>query len=136
MIKLKYLMLYCERVYTDKDVSKPSIEDNLFILPDKLANEITSYLADEKYVLLEFVSPIIDPYNKKDSIPTVLYSDGMYVWDSIIIHWIYKYRVRLPDEFLIYFNQLISKKFLPIILDKECLLEQVNGNGDYEEIFV
>ena len=77
-----------------------------FKLSESLAKEIVAYL-ESGSTILEFVSPTTDPYNSADQVPNIILTDGLYVWDAIIIHWIKKYRVRLPDEFLTHYELLV-----------------------------
>jgi len=65
-------------------------------------NEIITYLrdkVDEAAVAgraLDFIT--------KERIPSewLIYSDGIYWWDTVLIHHIEKYEVSLPDEFIIH----------------------------------
>jgi hypothetical protein len=110
--KLKSLVLYREHKYNDRDFSHPSIENNKFILSEALAGELVNYL-DSGVVLFEFVSPTTDPYNDSDVIPNKVLSDGVYVWDWVVINWVVKYRIRLPDLFLAHVkNQKKNKNLI------------------------
>ncbi len=92
-------MLYKEKIYENRDETKPSIEDNLNALSKEQAEKVAIYL-ESGHILLSFVSPTIDPFDQKTRLPVVIYTDGVYIWDSIIIHWVKSYRVKLPEEFL------------------------------------
>lgn len=127
---MKNLVLYRDRYYQDQPLSRPSIEDNKFKLSESLANEIVAYL-ESGSTILEFVSPTIDPYNSADQVPNIILTDGIYVWDAIIIHWIKKYRVRLPDEFLTHYENMKSKQTGSIPL-RDDILEELK---DAEDIF-
>lgn len=127
---MKNLVLYRDRYYQDQPLSRPSIEDNKFKLSESLANEIVAYL-ESGSTILEFVSPTTDPYNSSDQVPNIILTDGLYVWDAIIIHWIKKYRVRLPDEFLTHYENMKSKKKGSIPLPDDILEELKNA----EDIF-
>lgn len=127
---MKNLVLYRDRYYQDQPLSRPSIEDNKFKLSESLANEIVAYL-ESGSTILEFVSPTIDPYNSADQVPNIILTDGIYVWDAIIIHWIKKYRVRLPDEFLTHYENMKSKQKGSIPL-RDDILEELK---DAEDIF-
>ena len=74
-------------------------------------------------VLIEFVSPTADPFNPEAFVRNVIYSDGDYVWDGIVLHWIEKYRVRLPNEFLEHVELRCGQDIADI--DQEVLLEEV-----------
>jgi len=127
---MKNLVLYRDRYYQDQPLSRPSIEDNKFKLSESLAYEIVAYL-ESGSTILEFVSPTIDPYNSADQVPNIILTDGIYVWDAIIIHWIKKYRVRLPDEFLTHYENMKSKQKGSIPL-RDDILEELK---DAEDIF-
>lgn len=123
MTNLKILTLFREYNYTEYLPNEPSIEDNKFILSDDIANEIANYLDDERYIALQFVSPTTDPYNKIDRVSHIICTDGVYVWDGVIIHWIRKYRVRLPNEFLSHFYKVKNNPVPQKILDELPLLD-------------
>ena len=101
--KLKYLMVYREMFRYKKVLSKPSIENHKDVLTDDLALDILKYLELDDHLQHQFVSPTTDPYSG-DSIPFETYSDGVYVWDSTLIHWVKKYKIQLPMIFLEHFN--------------------------------
>lgn len=125
MIKLKKLVLFREYNYANIMQDKPSIEDNKFVLPADLANEIADYLEDEKYLLLQFVSPTSDPYNPNEYVPHIICSDGTFAWDGVIIHWIRKYCIKLPDDFLYHFEQMKKNPVSSPDLKNSPLLELV-----------
>ncbi len=131
MEQLKNLVLYREHFYEDRPLNKPSIEDYKGLLPVKLADDIIKYL-ESGYRLLEFVSPIEDPYNPEDKVPFVIFTDGVYVWDEVIISWLKKYRVQLPREFLEYFDKINKKT-----VDHDSIPIGLSGLlKEAEEIFV
>ncbi|QNW95837.1 hypothetical protein IC800_06255 [Acinetobacter seifertii] len=121
MNNLKTLLLYREIFDSNRPLDKPTIEDNKYFLSENNADEIVKYF-ESGLVLLEFVSPIEDPYNHQDILPNIIYSDGVYVWDAIIINWVRKYRVRLPAEFIDYFKGLSN-----IVVDKKVRSGKVIG---------
>lgn len=101
--RLKFLAVYRER-FTDTNISsQPSIENYKDLLTNEFVGEILKYLESDDYLQLEFVSHTQDTYSG-DSIPFFIYSDGVYVWDTTLIHWVKKYRIQLPREFLEHFN--------------------------------
>lgn len=110
-MKYKDIVLYRERAYDNRDESKPSIEDNLNKLSEETAKKVVAYL-ESGLVLREYVSPTTDPYDQKTRLPVVIYTDGEYIWDSIIIHWVAKYRVNLPETFL---NHVLTHQRFPDI---------------------
>lgn len=71
-------------------------------MPIALAEEVAAYLR-RGLILIEFVSPTPDPYCHDDMVRNVVLSDGVYVWDGVILNWVEKYRVRMPEEFMKHF---------------------------------
>ena len=116
-------MLYKEKAYQNRDASKPSIENNLNILNDEQRDRVLEYL-DSGHLLLSFVSPTTDPYDQKTSLPLEIYTDGIYVWDTIIMHWVRCYKVRLPDDFL---NHILSSE---VFLDNSNKSAEFGGVND------
>ncbi len=104
---MKNLVLYREKYYQNRPLDRPSIEDHKFKLSESLANEIVKYL-ESGTTIIEFVSPTTDPYND-DSVPYILLTDGLFIWDAVIINWVKKYRIKLPDEFLIHYESMKNK---------------------------
>ncbi|WFS03141.1 hypothetical protein [Rhizobium tumorigenes] len=102
MENLKRLFLYKERQDLPASLAAPSIEDNMNAMPVRLAKEVAAYLK-QGLILIEFVSPTRDPYSQHDMVRNVVFSDGVYFWDGVILHWVEKYRVRLPEEFMAHF---------------------------------
>jgi len=99
MCKLKQLVLYREKNYSNRDVNIPSIEENMHVLSEGGCEKVLKYMWSGK-VLIEFVSPTTDPYCPKDQVRNVIMSDGVYVWDGVIMNWVEKYKIRLPEIFL------------------------------------
>lgn len=126
MSNLKQLELYRERRYSNRDLSRPSIEEHKNVLSDCLANQVVSYL-ENGTILWEFVSPTTDPYNSNDMIPNIIMSDGVYVWDGVIINWIKKYRIRLPEDFLVHLEKM---KYIPRKLDQKSLIREFEKGAD------
>jgi len=71
----------------------------MYFLSEELAEGILNYMK-RGVVILEFVSPVPDPLGGGDMVRNAIFSDGIYAWDGIVMNWIYKYRVKLPDEFV------------------------------------
>jgi len=107
--KLKYLAVYREKFLNKEVLSKPSIENHKDVLTDDLALDILKYLELDDHLQLQFVSHTIDPYTG-DSIPFATYSDGVYVWDTTLIHWVKKYKIQLPIVFLEHFSHFKGKR--------------------------
>ncbi|MGR9229520.1 hypothetical protein [Rhizobium leguminosarum] len=97
MENLKRLLLYKERQYSNQLPTAPSIEDNMNAMPTALAEDVAAYLR-HGLILIEFVSPVPDPYCHDDMVRNVVFSDGVYFWDGVILYWVEKYRVRMPEE--------------------------------------
>lgn len=95
---LKVLELYREKRFSDRLRRAPSIEGNIGALDDETASVVTTYMENAP-ILIEFGTDITDPHFTQDRVRYVLFSDGYYVWDGIILNWVRKHRVRLPREF-------------------------------------
>ncbi len=122
MDQLKHLILYRERDYGNGNSDAESVGDNLFGTDLQTSQRVLAYMKRAK-VLAEFVSPTADPFNPEHPVRNIIYSDGTYVWDSIVLHWIEKYRVRLPNEFLEHVELRCGQDIADI--DDEALLEEV-----------
>ncbi|WFR98778.1 hypothetical protein [Rhizobium tumorigenes] len=107
MENLKRLFLYKERQNSPESLAAPSIEDNMNAMSVRLAKEVADYLK-QGLILIEFVSPTLDPYSQHDMVRNVVFSDGVYFWDGVILHWVEKYRVRMPEEFMRHFYSATS----------------------------
>lgn len=101
--RLKFLAVYRERFTNTNISSQPSIENYKDALTNEFVCEILKYLESDGFLQLEFVSQTQDTYSG-DSIPFFIYSDGVYVWDTTLIHWVQKYRIQLPRVFLEHFS--------------------------------
>ena len=106
--KLKFLAVYREKISNKKVLSQPSIENHKEVLTHDFATNILKYLELDDHLQLQFISHTTDPYSG-DSIPLFIYSDGVYVWDTILIHWVKKYRIQLPMIFVEHFNNSKDK---------------------------
>ncbi len=98
-MRYKRLCLYKEKNYQNINHNHSSIESNKNFLDEDLTIEVLNYLKSG-LELVVFVSPWNDPYDKNTSYPYGIYTDGLYIWDSTIIHWVEKYQIRLPKEFI------------------------------------
>ncbi|OTG95731.1 hypothetical protein [Acinetobacter sp. ANC 3832] len=107
--KLKYLAVYREKFPDKKILSQPTIENYKDVLTLDFTTDILKYLELDDQLQLQFISHTTDPYSG-DSIPFCIYSDGDYVWDTTLIHWIKKYRIQLPMVFLEHFSNSKNKK--------------------------
>jgi hypothetical protein len=121
-VKLTKLELFREKNFVSRDSSRPSIEGNIGCLDDNQASMVLSYM-DRALTLIEFVSPIKDPYFTNDKVRYALFSDGTYVWDGIILNWVSKYRVKLPTEFLQHVEKNFNNVDSALALDESALLE-------------
>ncbi|MEB3046829.1 hypothetical protein [Rhizobium mulingense] len=110
----KRLILYRERQYSEFVPIAQSIKDNTNVIPASLAKEVQTYLS-RGLVLIEFISPTPDPYCPTDLVRNVVFSDGVYFWDGILLHWVENYRVRMPEEFMAHFD---SAKSRPMPVDE------------------
>ncbi|MHC2460656.1 hypothetical protein ACVMIX_007360 [Rhizobium leguminosarum] len=114
MDNLKRLVLYKEKQYFEVAPTAQGIKENINIMPASLAKEVAAYLR-RGLVLIEFVSPTPDPYSPVDLVRNVVFSDGVYFWDGIILHWVEKFKIRMPEEFMAHFD---SAKSRPIPVDE------------------
>lgn len=114
MEKPRRLVLYRERQYSEVAPIAQSIKVNMDAMPASLAKGVAAYLS-RGLVLIEFVSPTPDPYSPADLVRNVVFSDGVYFWDGIILHWVEKYKVRMPEEFMAHFDAAKSR---PIPVDE------------------
>ena len=79
-------------------------------------------------VIDEWLSNIRDPISGRLDIPSKTWCDGQYVWNSSHIHYVKKYRVRLPDEFVEHVKSRVKMKFDAKSLSKAEL------HAEFEEI--
>lgn len=86
----------------------PSVFSHLNSLGHDTAKIISSYL-ENGLVLFEFVSPIPSVIDKK-MVPYVLYSDGKYCWDGMLLHLVRDYSVELPEEFV---SHILNSEIFP-----------------------
>ncbi|MBB3391052.1 hypothetical protein FHT82_003824 [Rhizobium sp. BK275] len=82
-------------------------------MPSALAEEVAAYLR-RGLILIEFISPTPDPYCHDDLVRNVALSDGVYVWDGVLLNWVEKYKVRMPEEFVKHFY---ASKARPLPVD-------------------
>lgn len=80
---------------------------------------VFEYMTNAK-VLIEFISPTPDPYNPEVLVRNVIYGD--YVWDRIVLRWVEKYRVRLPNDFLEHVELRCGQDIADF--DQQALLEE------------
>lgn len=129
---LKKLELYREKRFSNQLLSEPSIEGNIGALDDKTASVVAAHMASAP-ILIEFGTRIPDPYFTQDRVRYVLFSDGQYVWDGIILNWVIKHRVRLPRAFIEHVKESIGKSDYLISLNTAGLLE---ASKSAEPVFV
>lgn len=103
---LKGLYLYAECFNHQSEVDAPSVYDHMYFYDENKINEVIQYL-ENGFVLFEFVSPIRDVIDSADLIPNKIYTDGSYTWNAVLIHWLRKYRVKLPEELLSHIDKQI-----------------------------
>ncbi|STZ74842.1 Uncharacterised protein [Moraxella lacunata] len=118
-MRYKRLCLYRENSSNPYKKNYASISDNMNVLTEDLTELILNYL-ESGCELMTFVTPMSDPYNNNDKYPYTIYTDNVYIWDSVIINWIRKYRIRLPDDFIHHVERQITKvdtEFTPYIDD-------------------
>lgn len=89
--RIKSLKLFRDHADIERNMQKTSDADR---------DLIVNYMEDEAFLLGMFVSPMIDTFDKKTEITAATYTDGKYLWNSQLVHWIRSYSVRVPDEFI------------------------------------
>jgi len=104
-----------------------SIIENSNVLSKKDAISISGYMRS-CLVLVEWLSSSPDPLNKKKYITTRSWSDGVYIWRELHIHFIEKYRVRLPRDFYLHVKAQMENGFDLSNFDKDDLYDR------YQEI--
>jgi hypothetical protein len=112
-----------------------SLAQNTEMLSEEDAHLISGYM-NSCIVIDEWLSNVKDALTNKLNVPSKTWCDGTYVWDSLHIHYVEKYRVRLPLEFIAHVKKSIAAGFDPNILNKndlsskfEDILEKV-AEGD------
>lgn len=83
-------------------------------------------------MILAYMGPTEDPYSG-EMIEHAVYSDGTFVWDGVIKHWIWKYDVRVPKVFLDHIDAFDGDLTKFFDIEKEVLPELRKHN---ELIFV
>lgn len=121
MKKLQYLVLYKERLVTEEADKVESVFDNMNVLSEKDSAFIHEYMS-QGLVLVEFVSPTLDPISEKFDTSNIVLTDGNYVWDGILMKWIKNYKVRLPQEFLNWAREIGIETDYTLSLNKNELL--------------
>ncbi len=106
--------------------SSISLAQNLDFLSQEDAQIISAYM-ESCVVIDEWLSNIKDPISGRLEIPSRTWSDGGYVWDSSHIHYVKRYRVRLPDEFVEHVKNRVKMKFDAKILNKAELHAEFEG---------
>lgn len=103
--------------------SSISLVENLnYFSPDD-AETIAAYM-ESCVIINEWLSNIKDPVSGRLEIPSKTWSDGQFAWDSSHIHYVKRYRVRLPDAFVEHVNNQLSQKFDTKTLNKAELREK------------
>lgn len=119
-----------------KSPSSISLVENLNYLSPGDARIISAYM-ESCVIINEWLSNIKDPISGNLEIPSKTWSDGLFVWDSSHIHYVKKYRVRLPGVFVDHVKSQLSKKFSAKALkDSELcaefdeILRRINAGDD------
>ena len=77
----------------------PSIKDKVNQLSNADADIIYTYLINGIEVV-EFLSEEKDIFDRKNNVPTKVFTDGSYVWTMMIPHLVKNYKASLPKEFI------------------------------------
>jgi hypothetical protein len=114
-----------------------SLAQNTEVLSEDEALLISDYMSS-CVVIDEWLSNVKDALTNKLEVPSKTWCDGVYVWDSLHIHYVKKYRARLPLEFVVHVKKQIDAGFDPQKLNKDDLrnkfeeiLEKVQGDESY-----
>ncbi|MES9906172.1 MAG: hypothetical protein ABW168_26270 [Sedimenticola sp.] len=114
-----------------------SLAQNSEVLSDDEALLISNYMSS-CVVIDEWLSNVKDALTNKLEVPSKTWSDGVYVWDSLHIHYVKKYRARLPLEFVGHVKKQVAAGFDPKMLniddlssEFEEILKKVQGDESY-----
>ena len=85
----------------DEQQELPSITENLSESPLASEDRVISYLSNGICLGAKggYVQDVLDPSSSEPLLPH-LYTDGTYLWRLDIVHYVKKYHLRLPQEFI------------------------------------
>lgn len=110
MQALKYLLLYRERFEKKAAGASASATDHFDTLTEDEARMVLSYM-ESGLILWDFVSPTTAPLGNNADVANVIFTDGCFAWDGLLMFWISQYRIALPEEFL---QHAITRKTVDI----------------------
>ena len=98
---MKRLILFREKeeIKAERNDDWPSIEDYVDQLDPDAARMIDNYF-DRAGDWIVWMRPITEPYLERVSFPYIYYTDGVFIWDSVIRYWVTAFRIALPQCFL------------------------------------
>lgn len=100
--------------------SSISLMQSMNVLSEDDSLNISAYM-ESCVVIDEWLSNIKDPITGRFDVPSKTWSDGEYIWDSSHIHYVRRYRARLPDEFVRHVKNRIEMNFDVKSLNKDTL---------------
>lgn len=113
-----------------------SLAQNTGVLSEEEALLISNYMSS-CIVIDEWLSNVKDALTNKLEVPAKTWCDGTYIWDSLHIHYVKKYHVRLPIDFVTHVKKQIDLGFDPSQLNKdklsaqfETMLNKMTKEGD------
>ncbi len=85
----------------DEQQSLPSITEAIVESPQEHEGRVAAYLRNGVCLGARggFVSDVFDPSSRTPLVPH-LYTDGIYLWRLDIAHYVEKYHLRLPEDFI------------------------------------
>lgn len=89
--------------FIENGVEKPfwaeHIERHINKLTLSEAAEISKYM-ESAPLIVAWMGSIEDPFDSTKNVGTGEYSDGVYAWEDLDIHYVKNYKVRMPKEFM------------------------------------
>ena len=82
----------------------PSVRTKVNKLSNTDADTVYKYLINGIEVI-EFLSPELDIIDSKVTVRTKVFTDGCYLWTTMIPHLVKNYKVSLPEEFMHYLRK-------------------------------
>ena len=98
-----------------------SLAENKNFLSELDAELLCEYMSSG-VVIDEWLSNVKDALTGVLEVPSKTWSDGVYVWDSLHIHYVRRYRAKLPKEFIEYVRSCVRSGKRAEGLDKDKLL--------------
>jgi hypothetical protein len=106
---MKLIAPFKEQFSVDYENDVSSIFDNMEVLSSSEVDTIVAYLSSCT-LIDDWLSSVPDPINMSVKIPNRSWTDGVYYWDEMLIHFVSCYRVRLPDDFILHIQTESAKE--------------------------